>query len=140
MLESIIFPDSLNIAKIIPLYKKGNINSITNNQPISLLPTLSKAFERVIFNQLYMYLDHSNILSEQQYGLRANHSRKMAAIKLVNYIVHEIDRKLTPVNIYIDLSKAFDTLNFFYYTTLLWNNRYSTEIAKKLYVKQKTIC
>ena len=74
MLESEIFPDSLKIAKIIPLYKKGNINSITNYRLISLRPTLSKVFERVIFNQLYTYLDHNNILSEQQYGFRANHS------------------------------------------------------------------
>ena len=59
-----------------------------------------------------MYLDHNNLLSEQQYGFRANHSAELAAIKLVDYIVHEIDRKLTPVNIYIDLSKAFDTLNY----------------------------
>ena len=57
-------------------------------------------------------LDHNNILSEQQYGFRANHSAELAAIKLVDYIVHEICRKLTPVNIYFDLSKAFDTLNF----------------------------
>ena len=94
MLESGIFPDDLKIAKIIPLYKKGNINSITNYRPISLLPTLSNVFERVIFNQLYTYLNHNNLLSEQQYGFRANHSSELAAIKLV-----EIDRKLTPVNI-----------------------------------------
>ena len=66
MLEWGIFTDSLKIAKIIPLYKKGNIYSITNYRPISLLPTLSKVFERVIFNQLYTYLDHNNLLSEQQ--------------------------------------------------------------------------
>ena len=93
MLESGIFPDSPKIAKIIPLYKKGNINSITNYRPISLLPTLSTVFERVIFNQLYMYLDHNNFLSEQQYGFRVNHFIELAAIKLVDYIVHEIDRK-----------------------------------------------
>ena len=67
MLESGIFPDSLKVAKIIPLFKKGNIYSITNYRPISLLPTLLKVFERVIFYQLYTYLDHNNILSEQQY-------------------------------------------------------------------------
>ena len=61
MLESGIFQDTLKIAKIIPLYKKGNINSITNYRLISLLPTLSKVFERVIFNQLYTYLDHNNL-------------------------------------------------------------------------------
>ena len=47
-----------------------------------------------------------------QFGFRANHSAQLAAIKFVDYIVHEIDRKLTPVNIYIDLSKASDTINF----------------------------
>ena len=124
-------PDSLKNAKIIPLYKKGNINSITNYRPISLLPTLSKVFERVIFNQLYLYLDHNNLLSEEQYGFRANHSAELAAINLADYIVQEIDRKLTPVNIYIDLSKAFDTLNF---DILLCKLHYYgiTDIALKL--------
>ena len=53
-----------------------------------------------------MYIDHNNLLSEQQYGFRANHYAELAAIKLADYIVHEIDRKLSPVNIYIDLSNA----------------------------------
>ena len=130
-LESGIFPDSPKIAKIIPLYKKGNINSITNYRLISLLPTLSKLFERVILNQLCMYLDHNHLLSEHQYGFCVNHSAELAAIKLIDYIVHEIDRKLTPVNIYIDLSKAFDTLNF---DILLYKLHYYgiTDIALKL--------
>ena len=101
MLEPGIFPDSLKISKIIPLYKIGNINSITKYRQISLLPVLSKVFEHVISNQLYTYLDHNNLLSEQPYGFCANHSAELAAIKLVDYIVHEIDRNLTPVNIYI---------------------------------------
>ena len=52
-----------------------------------------------------MYLDHNNLLSEQQCGFSANHSAELAAIKLVDYLVHGIERKLTPINIYIDLSK-----------------------------------
>ena len=80
MLESGIFPDSLEIAKIIPLQIKGNVNSITNYRPMSLLPNLSKVFESVIFNLLYTYLDHNNLLSEQQYGFCANHSSELAAI------------------------------------------------------------
>ena len=73
---------------------------------------LSKIFERVIFNQLYTYFDDNNLLSEQQYGFRANLSAELAAVKLVDYIKYSIDRKCTHVIIYIDLSKAFDTLNF----------------------------
>ena len=56
MIKSGIFPDSLKIAKIIPLYKKGDINSITNYRPVSLLLTLSMIFERVIFNQLLILI------------------------------------------------------------------------------------
>ena len=111
MIKSGIFPDSLNIAKIIQLYKKCYINSITNYRPVSLLPTLLEIFERVIFNQLYTYWDYNNHLSEQKYGIRANNSAELAAIKLVNYITYSLDRKCTHVNIYIDLSKAFDTIN-----------------------------
>ena len=84
---------SINNICLCSLYKKGNIKSITNYRPISLLPTLSKVFKRVIFNQLNMYLDHNNLLSEQQYGFCTNHSAELAAIKLADYIVHEIDRK-----------------------------------------------
>ena len=100
MITSGIFPDDLKIAKIIPLYKKGDINSITNYRPISLLPSLSKIFERVIFIQLYTYFDDNNLVSEQQYGFRANHSTDLTAVKLVDYIKYSIDRKCTPVNIY----------------------------------------
>ena len=60
IMESGIFPDSIRISQMIPLNKQGNINSLTNYGPISLLRTLSKAFVRVIFNQLYTYLDQNN--------------------------------------------------------------------------------
>ena len=112
MLNSGIFPDRLKISKIIPVYKKGNANLLNNYRPISLLPTISNIFERVIYNQLYNYFNDNQLLSEQQYGFRAQHSTELAALKLVDYIKHAIDQKRTPVNIYIDLSKAFDTLNF----------------------------
>ena len=64
-----------------------------------------------------MYLDHNNLLLEQQYGFRANHSAELAAIELSDYIVHEIDRKLTPVNIYILIFQKHlihETLIFYY--------------------------
>ena len=107
-----IFPDVLKFAKIIPLHKKGDVNLISNYRPISLLPTISKIVERAIYNQLFIYFTGNNLLSEQQYGFRAKHSTELAAIKLVDYINKEMDNKHTPVNIYIDLSKAFDTINY----------------------------
>ena len=112
MLDSGIFPNGLKISKILPIFKKGDVNSSNNYRPISLLPAISKIFERIIYDQLYAYFDNNNILSEEQYGFRTKHSTELAAVKLVDYIKNEIDAKYTSVNIYIDLSKAFDTLNF----------------------------
>ena len=76
------------------------------------MSAISKLLERIIYNKLYAYFDNNNILSEEQYGFHKKHSTEFAAVKLVDYIRNEIDRKYTPVNIYIDFSKAFDTLNF----------------------------
>lgn len=107
-----IFPDSLKISKVLPIYKKGDASNMSNYRPISLLPTISKIFERVIYNQLYNYFTINNILCEQQFGFRAHHSTELATIKLIDFINYEMDHYNTPVNIYIDMSKAFDTLDF----------------------------
>ena len=61
---------------------------------------------------MYDHFIKNNLLSEQQYGFRANHSTELAAIRLVDHINHEMDENHTPCSIYIDLSKAFDTLDF----------------------------
>ena len=114
-LETGIFPDALKVAKVKPLYKKGDNCCFNNYRPISLLPTISKIFERVMFTQLYSYFNNNNLLSEQQYGFRSQHSTELACVKLVDYIIREMDNikdiKI-PAAIFLDLSKAFDTLNF----------------------------
>ena len=114
-LKTGVFPDALKIAKVKPLYKKGDNFCLNNYRPISLLPIISKIFERVMFTQLYSYLNANNLLSEQQYGFRSQRSTELACVKLVDYITTEMDniKKIkTPTAIYLDLSKAFDTLNF----------------------------
>ena len=114
-LKTGVFPDALKIAKVKPLYKKGDNFCLNNYRPISLLPTISKIFERVMFTQLYSYLNANNLLSEQQYGFRSQHSTELACVKLVDYITTEMDniKKIkTPTAIFLDLSKAFSTLNF----------------------------
>ena len=110
-----IFPNALKIAKVKPLYKKDDNFCLNNYRPISLLSTISKNFERVMFTQLYSYLNANNLLSEQQYGFRLQHSTELACVKLVDYITTEMDniKKIkSPTTIFLDLSKAFDTLNF----------------------------
>ena len=112
MIETGVYPEKFKISKITPIYKKNERTNIANYRPISLLPTLSKIFERVIHTQLYTYFDENKLLSEQQYGFREKHSTELAAVKLVDYINHEMDIGNSPEAIFIDLSKAFDTINF----------------------------
>ena len=114
-LETGIFPDALKVAKVKPLFKKGDNCCLNNYRPISLLPTISKIFERIMYTQLYYYFNVNNLLPEQQYGFRSQHSTELASVKLVDFILKEMDNirdiKI-PASIFLDLSKAFDTLNF----------------------------
>ena len=106
------FPEAFKISKITPLYKKGDHSLLTNYRPISLLPTISKVFERIIYDQMYEYLNENNLLAKEQFGFRKNHSIEYAAISLVDHISKQMEHGKTPGALYIDLSKAFDTLSF----------------------------
>ena len=75
-LETGIFPDALKVAKVKPLYKKGDSCCFNTYRPISLLPTISKIFERVMFSQLYSYFNVNNLLS----GFRSQHSTELACV------------------------------------------------------------
>ena len=111
MLNVGIFPDSLKISKVIPIYKKNDNTIFSNYRPISLLPSISKIFEKIILEQITTYLDSNNLIHKHQYGFRKNHSTEYAALHIVNYLNYELDRNRTPTNVYLDLSKAFDTLS-----------------------------
>ena len=106
-----IFPDTLKIAKIIPIYKKGSLNDILNYRPISLLPSISKNFEKLIFIQLSTYLNEHKLLHDSQYGFREGHSTELASIELIDRITQDLDKGKIPISIFLDLSKAFDTLD-----------------------------
>ena len=136
-----IFPDPLKIAKVIPLYKKGNRTLHDNYRPISILPSISKIFERVMFNQIHMYLSSHNLYYNGQYGFREKHSTQLAALELIDRISQELDQGIPPKNVYLDLSKAFDTLdhNIFLSITVLWVYKFGTKILQKLLIKQETV-
>ena len=104
-----LFPKQLKIAKVIPLFKKGEEVAIEKYRPKSLLSSISKVFERVVLNQLYQYLDVNNLLFDNQYGFRKQHSTKLAALELIDQIHKSMDNGQIPVSIFLDLSQAFDT-------------------------------
>ncbi len=111
MINTGILPDKLKIAKILSIYKKDDETHFINYRPISLLHTISKIFDRVIFKQLYNYFLDNKLLYKSQYGFREGLSTANAPYELVDRLTMEMDNKNIPVNIFLDLSKAFDTLN-----------------------------
>ena len=110
-LKSGIFPDKLKIAKVIPLYKKDDPSVLDNYRPISLLPEISKLFERVFFNQIHDFFNNNNLYYGSQYGFRKKHLTELAAAEVIDRVILKMDRNEIPINVYLDLSKAFDTLD-----------------------------
>ena len=110
MIHTGTYPQQLKIAKVTPIFKANDKEQFSNYRPISLLPSISKIFESVIYQQLMKYLLENKLLSSQQYGFRANHSTELAALNLIDRLTYDLDNGKIPTNIYIDLSKAFDTL------------------------------
>jgi len=106
-----IFPNKLKVAKVIPIHKGKSKNDISNYRPISMLPSVSKVFERVMHDQVYSYFNSKNLLYRSQYGFRKSRSTELAALELVESVLQEMDKSHMPINIYLDLSKAFDTLD-----------------------------
>ena len=110
ILTSGIFPDALKISKVIPLYKKGDQSNLSNYRPIALLLSILNIFEKAILTQLTLYLEDNKIIHPHQYGVRRRHSTEYAALHITDYINYKMDVGKIPVNVYLDLSKAFDTL------------------------------
>ena len=132
-----IFPEKLKIAKVIPIFKKGDASKNSNYRPISLLSIFSKIFEKLMHQRLYNFLELHEILFQMQFGFRNGHSTDHALISLSERIKCTLDSNRVGCGIFIDLQKAFDTVNhtillqkLSHYgirgTSLLWFQSYLT--------------
>ena len=110
-IESGIFPDSLKIAKVIPVFKSGDKSLLTNYRPISVLSVFSKIFEKIICNQLMSFIDRNNILYRKQYGFRKRHSTHHALIDFTEKIANAFENNNFLIGLFLDLSKAFDCID-----------------------------
>ena len=110
-IESGIVPEGMKLAKIVPSYKSKDPTLFSNYRPISLLPSISKIFEKVIYKRLYSYVTINNILYESQYGFRSGHSTTYAVSEFVTDILKGFDKKEMTLAVFLDLSKAFDTVD-----------------------------
>ncbi len=110
MTKSIV-PDDFKVACVVPLYNKGDHNLEGNYRPISILPVVSKVFERIVHNQLTMYLNSFDILYDYQSGFRKDFSTDSALVYLTDRIRSNSDKGNFTGLVLMDLQKAFDTVN-----------------------------
>lgn len=106
-----VIPEIWKTAFVLPLLKGGDPKCLNNYRPISKLSVLAKVLERLINDQIKDFLDTHNILSPLQSGFRKQHSTVSAAVKVVNDITEALDKKNHCAALFIDLSKAFDTVD-----------------------------
>ena len=105
------FPEKLKIAKVIPIFIKGLATSKSNYRPISLLSVFSKIFEKLMHKRLSQFLEICEVLFCMQFGFRTGHSTDHALISLTETIKSSLDKNRFGCGIFIDLQKAFDTVN-----------------------------
>ena len=135
------FPDKLKIAKVIPVFKSGIKEDCSNYRPISLLPQFSKILEKLFNSRLSAFIDKNNIINPSQYGFRENMSTTYALTELINEITSSLRNKVYSIGVFIDLKKAFDTVDHeLFCEKKLWYQRCGTKLDKQLLIKQVPIC
>jgi hypothetical protein len=106
-----LVPNAMKIAKVIPIYKQGDKDLVTNYRPISILPFFSKILEKIIHTRLLAYVQKHNFLTVSQHGFQPGQSPLLSLIDLQDHISDAIDHNHFAVGIFLDISKAFDAVN-----------------------------
>ena len=105
------FPDQMKKAEVIPLYKGKDSDQLVNYRPISLLLTISKLLEKIVYNCTIKFINKYNILYDSQYGFRSKRSCESATLELIGNILDAKNANKHSCALFLDLSKAFDMIN-----------------------------
>ena len=105
------FPPKLKIAKVVPLFKSGNSELLSNYRPVSILPCLSKIFEKIIYTRIMTFFEDKKLFSENQFGFRENRGTTLAILTLINKVVTGFNENKNTLGVFLDFRKAFDTVN-----------------------------
>ena len=106
-----IAPRKLKVTKVIPVFKTGSRGCLNNYRPIYLLSVFDKILEKIVYKRLYLFLQERKILYFKQFGFRNSYSTSYALLSIVDKIKHAIDNNDYACGVFLDLSKAFDTVN-----------------------------
>ena len=146
-----VFPSACKHAKVIPVFKNGDPNIRANYRPISILPTLSKIFEKIVANRMFNHLEIENIISPNQFGFRPNHSTQHAVYSLYEQLAIAKENKKFSVTVFLDLSKAFDTVDHdvlltkfghygFRHVTNAWFKSYLSDRTQRVAFRDECRC
>ena len=104
-------PKVLKVSQVTPIYKNGDVTDRGNYRPISILSPFGKVLERLIYNQLYAFLEKHSTLFQYQFGFRKGYSTEQAILEITDALRKALDKKLVTCGLFLDFSKAFDTVN-----------------------------
>ena len=105
------FPNLLKIARVVPIFKGGSPDDLINYRPISVIPSLFKIFERLIYDKLLSFINKFNLISNCQFGFQKNLNTELAVIHALHHITNSLNANVPVLGLFIDISKAFDSIN-----------------------------
>ena len=123
------FPDIWKNGKIVPLYKSNDPTSPNNYRPITILPILSKILKHIVHQQVYQYLRHNKLITNEQFGFRPKLSTNIALTQLTEEILQNMDNKMITGAVFIDLRKVFDTVDHSLLISKLRNLGFSNPVV-----------
>jgi len=110
-ISSGMYPTKLKMAKIIPIFKAEDNTNANNYRPISLPSNFNRIFEKLVYSRMESFIEQNDILSSSQYGFCKVHSTQHAILDILSTIQENMDKRLFSCGVFIDLKKAFDTID-----------------------------
>jgi retron-type reverse transcriptase len=106
-----VVPEIFKISRVTPVYKSGVSTELGNYRPIAIISPFSKVLERLVYNQVFSFIEKQKIIFEYQFSFRKGHSTEHAILETIEYLKTAIDENKVTCAIFLDFSKAFDTID-----------------------------